>query len=219
MDWNKPEEGFGKVNNEKPLPRGLETVSHLFLSHTQPDRTVPVDHSQTATAELRHAATAEQPVTVVLRPCQFLEREQLVSLLRKQTAALEDGMKVIDSNVPCEMNASIDLLAVDNTSQLAIIEMDERPNDALLLRAMSHLDWLSRNMPSVRRMYPGHVINFSVPPRIFLVAPEFSALLRCVTRQITSVQLTCVKYHAIALSGGTGIFFEPLLEHGFAPRH
>jgi hypothetical protein len=64
-------------------------------------------------------------------------------------------------------------------------------------------------------MYQRQVINFSAQPRLFLVAPEFSPLFRSVTRHITSLQINCLKYHAIALSGGVGIFFERVFGSSF----
>ncbi|PYS53355.1 MAG: hypothetical protein DMG13_13010 [Acidobacteria bacterium] len=207
MDYNKTEEGSGNQNAEKPLPRGLENVSHLFLSHAQPERGAP-ENTRNASGEQKRATPGDQLTTVVLRPSRFLGREQLVSLLRKQTASLEQGMKAIDVNIPCETSGNIELLALDGTNRLAVIDVDDYPNDALLLRGISQVDWITRNLANVRRMYQGQVIEFSLQPRLFLVAPEFSPLFRCATRQITSIQIHCLKYHAIALPGGSGVLFE-----------
>ena len=89
-----------------------------------------------------------------------------------------------------------------------MIDVDDYANDGLLLRGISHLDWIVHNLANVRRMYQGHVIEFSLQPRLFLIAPEFSPLIRSATRQITSMQIHCFKYHTIALSGGSGVLFE-----------
>jgi len=218
MDPNKAEEGSGKHNAENPLPRGLEQVSHLFLSQAQPVRAIP-ESPAPSPGTRGTPRPGDQSLTVVLRPCRFLAREQLVSLLRKQTAALEIGMKAIDANIPCDALGSIELLALDSANQLAIIDVEEYPNDGLLLRGISHFDWIVRNISIVRRVYEGQVINFSVQPRLFLVAPEFSPLFQCATRQITGLQINCLKYHALALSGGAGIFFENVLGSGGPDGH
>ena len=68
-------------------------------------------------------------------------------------------------------------------------------------------------------VYQGQVIDCSVQPRLFLVAPEFSPLFQCATRQITGLQINCLKYHALALSGGAGIFFENVLGSGGPDGH
>jgi hypothetical protein len=218
MDPKKDEEGSGKQDAERTLPRGLEQVSHLFISQAQPER-ANQESSRSASGEQTHTTPGAAPVTDVLRPCRFLAREQLVSLLRKQTAALEQGMKAIDANIPCDTFGSIELIALDAANQLAIIDVDDYPNDGLLLRGISHFDWIVRNLPNVRRMYEGQAINFSLQPRLFLVAPDFSTLFRGVTRQITTLQVNCLKYHALALSGGTGIFFEHILGSSSPDQH
>ncbi|PYS41657.1 MAG: hypothetical protein DMG14_06580 [Acidobacteria bacterium] len=206
MDVNKPEEGTERQNSEKLLPRGLEHVSQLFISRPQAGR-VPIENSPND--------SGDPPLTMVLRSCGFPVREQVLSLLKRQTGALEEGMKGIDANIPCDTSGSIEVLALDSRNQLAIIDFDDHPNDALLLRGIDHFDWVVRNIPNVRRMYQGQAINFAVQPRVFLVAPEFSPLFRSVARHITFLQIDCLKYHAIAVSGGVGIFLEHVFRSAF----
>ena len=205
MDLNKTEEG---ARPNVGLPRGLEHISHLFLSHSPPEAATQEGYRTTTPVEQTRAGPGDPPLTAVLRSCPSFAREQLVSLLKKQTAALEEGMRAIDANLPCENAGSIELLALDSANQLAIIDVDDSLSDALLLRGIGHFDWIVRNIANVRRMFQGQTINFSLQPRLFLVAPEFSPLFQCVTRHITSPQIHCLKYHAIALPGGAGIFFE-----------
>ena len=209
MDSNKGEERPDKPNGEKPLPRGLEHVSHVFLSRSQTTHATP-ETPQTPPAEQPVTKPADPPVTVVLRPCSFSSREPLAGLLKKQAGAIEEGLKAIDSNIPCETSGAIDVLAIDSKNQLVVIDLEEHPNDALLLRGIDHADWIVRNSTIVRRMYHAHSINFTLPPRLLLVAPDFSPLFRSVAGHVASLQIECLKYHAIALSGGTGIFFEPV---------
>ena len=206
MESNKPEEAPGKAT-DKPLPRGLEQVSHLFLS--QPHSSGPAaEISGNAPPEQKQSIPADPGLTVVLRRCEFQSREQLVSLIRRQPGGIEEGMRVIDGNLPCEALGSIDLLALSSASQIILIEVDERSNDGLLLRGMSHFDWIVRNMPSVRRMYQGQAINYALQPRVLLIASEFSPVFQRASRQFSSIQIHCFKYHAVGLAGGVGILFE-----------
>jgi hypothetical protein len=196
MDSNKSEVSPGKMANDR-LPRGLEDVSHLFLSRTQPER---------PPAEI--AAVAKSELMVALRPCPLQSREQLVGLIRKQPNALEQGMRVIDANLPCDHLGTIEVVALSSAGQLTIIDIADGTSDALLIRGMSHADWMVRNLPNIRRMYAAHLINYSSQPRLFLVASEFSPGFHSVARQISSVQIHALKYHAVALSGGIGVLFE-----------
>jgi hypothetical protein len=185
----------------------LEDVSNLFLSpragEPQAKEEVRGDFTQQARPQ-----PSRRDTPIVLGPSQTLNQEELVSLLNRSTAVLEEGLQAIDANIPCEIGGPISLLAVDATNQLAIIDLDTSTNDELLLRGICHFDWFVRNVPIVRRMYHGRVINFSSQPRLFLVAPDFSPLVMCVVRRISCHQIICCKYHAVALACGTGLLFE-----------
>lgn len=195
--------------SEKHLARGLEDVSNLFLSQPAESALAREEGKDTPVEQARPRPA--QPVTAIaLSSSAAMNREQLISLLNSSAAALEAGMRVIDLNIPCEPYGPIDLLAVDGTGQLAIIDVDTSANDAMLLRAVCHFDWLLRNMPIVRRMYRGNVINFSSHPRIVLVAPQFPPMLTCAAHRITAPRVNCVRYHSVAMPSGAGIFFECL---------
>jgi len=205
MEWRKAEEEVEKHQAEKVLPRELEQVSNLFLSrYTANGSALPVPRS--ISHEKTPSPEEEQPLKVVSR--RFLKRDQLLSLLRKQPAALEEGMRLIDINVPCESSGSIALLGLDCTNQLTIIDLDDSPNEELLLRGLGHFEWMVRNHSIVNRMYREQPIDFSLQPRLMLVAPEFSPLTRSVVRLITAPRIHCLKYHSFGLAEGAGVFFE-----------
>jgi hypothetical protein len=125
--------------------------------------------------------------------------------------ALEEGLRAIDANIPCHPCGEIDMLAVDRASQLTIIEFDTTCNDGLVLRGIAHFDWVVRHMPNVARMYREQAINFGLQPRLVLLAPQFSPLVRSVARQITRPQIHWISYHTVDGSGGPGILFEPVM--------
>jgi hypothetical protein len=194
---------------EKRLARGLEDVSNFFLS--QRGESAPArEKGPESPLELVHHEPAQPVTAIALSSCAAMNREQVISLLHGSAAVLEEGMRVIDSNIPCELYGPIDLLAVDGTSQLTIIDVDVAANDGMLLRAICQFDWFLHNVPIVRRMYRGHVINFSSDPRIFLVAPQFPPTMTCASHRITAPRINCFRYHSVAVPGGAGIFFEPI---------
>jgi hypothetical protein len=190
------------TEESKRLPRGLEDVSHLFLSRAAPNDASTVA-SNGAPAELHES---DSSLKVMQR--RFLPRDELLGLLQRETVALEVGMKTMDANIPCEPLGEIELLALDWRNQLAIAEFDDSPNEGLLLRGLAHSDWIVRNVPNLRRMYQNHPVNFSLEPRLLLIAPEFSPLLRAAARHLKSPRINYVKYHAVNITGGTGVFFE-----------
>src|SRR5215813_13324799 len=93
MEPNKGEEG---PEQQHSVTRGLDQVSHLFLSHVA--ERAARGRSRNG-SELPAAPPDDQPPNVLLTS-RRVNREQLVSLLREQPAALEEGLKVIDVNLP-----------------------------------------------------------------------------------------------------------------------
>ena len=128
--------------------------------------------------------------------------------MNASAAVLEDGLYAIDESIPCEPFGFIDLVAMDSRDRLCIINVDVAQNNESLLRGIACFDWMVRNSQIVRRMYKGRAINFSAQPRLFLVAPAFSPLLKCVAQRSTIPEVCCVAYQAIAMPGECGILFE-----------
>lgn len=201
--------GQGAARPGQPLGRGLEAVSHVFLSEqADPGNTDPRGRRPVAARPLPRDEPSSS--VILLHAAAHITRERLAPILREFTGALEDGLTLIDAGIPCAPHGEIDLLATDRASQFTIVDFDTVPGDELLMRGLGHLDWVMRNVPNLRRMFRGQAINFSLPPRLFLLAPQFSSRVRSVTRQITTLQVDWVRYHLLDMAGRTGILFEPL---------
>jgi hypothetical protein len=192
---------------EKKLARGLEDVSHLFLSQPS-DR--PAGKEEDPGPFPEQPAHGPSPSTIPFLLCASptVNRDLLVSLMNRNIAVLEEGMRTIDSEVLCDPFGAIDLVAVDSMDQLCIINIDVVQNDELFLRGIACFDWISRNTSIVRRMYHGRVINFSSQPRLFLIAPGFSPLVKCAAQRSSSPKIWCFGYRAAAMPGGIGILLE-----------
>jgi hypothetical protein len=202
MDQNDSADAKGLHGG--PLGRGLEHVSHLFLSPKTADAPASSPEPESS------AAAGPRRNVVVLRPVQ-LNRERLAAILPLDwSGALEDGLRTIDARIPCHPCGEIDVLAVDRTNKLTIIDFDTTVNDGLLLRGLGHVDWVVRNTQNVQRMYPTQTVDSSLPPRLVLLAPQFSTVLRRVMRQFTNPQIQWVRYHAVDTPGGVGMLFEPV---------
>ena len=203
MDHNDGADAKGV--HDGPLGRGLEHVSHLFLSPKTADAPAASPEPESS------AAAGPRRNVVVLRPVQ-LNRERLATILPLDwSGALEDGLRTIDAKIQCHPCGEIDVLAVDRTNKLTIIDFDTTVNDGLLVRGLGHFDWVVRNTQNVQRMFPAQTIDSALPPRLVLLAPQFSAVLRRVMRQFTHPQIQWVRYHTVDTPGGVGILFEPVI--------
>ena len=195
-------EGGGRL--DKPLGRGLEEISHLFQSGRRSEAMVNEHQS----AGLPQTATLSPAKAVLLGGRISITRDRFAPLLKQFHGALEEGLTAIDSKIACPSCGQIDLLGLSRSNQLTIIDFSTNADDGLLIRGIGHLDWIARNLPIIRHLYPSHTINYSLPPALMLVAPQFSPALRSAARQVLHPTIKWVRYHALESSGGIGIFFE-----------
>ena len=195
----------------RALGRGLEDLSHLFLPR-RPEKGPAVEPAPVPPQDAGGVPARDRAGLMLLRPAVRLTRSQVIAVLREPWGAIEEHLMAIDSSVPCSPCGIIDVLAVDAASRLVVIDVDTFAADGLLLRGLSHMEWLVRNAPNLRRMYPGRTIDFAAPPRLILVAPRFSATIRHAVSQISDPEIACVRYHGLDVSGWTGLFFEPVAD-------
>jgi hypothetical protein len=202
---------MAEQESPRALGRGLEDLSHLFLPRNAekgPD---------TDPAAAPKAGTGRNPATdaaglMLLRPADRLTRSQVIAVIREPWGAIEEHLLALDSSVPCSPCGVIDVLGVDAASRLVVIDVDPFTADGLLLRGLSHMEWLVRNAANVHRMYPDKPIDFAAPPRLVLVAPRFSAAVRHAVAQISEPEVACVRYRGLDVSGWTGLFFESVTD-------
>ena len=192
---------------DKPLGRGLEDVARVFLSGNAVEKSVERRAVRQATRPLPQETGAR--TSLLLRPAD-VTRLQLATALKEFAGALGEGLRELDAEVPCPPWGEIDLLAVDRANQLTIIDFDTTASDEILVRGLSHVDWAAENVPNLRRMFRGEAINFSLRPRLFLVAPQPSFRVTRAAHQLTGLRIDWVRYHAVETAGGTGILFESL---------
>jgi hypothetical protein len=191
----------GELPNQKrprPLGRGLEEISHLFLSTSAP----------TAPDERTVERIATHAVHAVVRPGVPLTKKQVVASLKESRSALTDDVIAIDAGVVCSPYGEIDLLALDSNHRLIVIDVQPTLDDGLVARGLSHVDWVVRNAGTVQRLFSNWPIDTSRQPRLALVAPRFSLALRSGVRQIAAPAISCFRYCEVELSGETGLLVE-----------
>src|SRR5438270_14089037 len=180
MDQN--ETGSSADAPDKPLGRGLEDVSHLFSSRKTGEAPAS-DRAAVRSPERSSPPSGSRGGVALLRPAS-VTRDRLALVLMEFDGALEEGLRAFDTKIPCHPSGEIDVLAVDRARQLTIIDFDVTFDHGLLLRGMGHFDCIVRNMPNLQPMYREQAVNCSLPPRLLLLAPQSSPLLRSVALQI-----------------------------------
>jgi hypothetical protein len=192
------------VRPDKHLARGLEDVSHLFLSRASAGaghRDGPQGDAQ----GYNPPHSGEGPVFLLEDPSRPIDKESLITLLHSNIGRIEDGLKAIDMNVPVDSESPVGLVAVDRRNKPVLVDVDISGRDELFLRGIYHFDWFVRNTPVVQRMYREYCIDYMTYPRIVLVAPKFSELLRCAARRFVYTKIDCYQYRSVAGPDGNGI--------------
>ena len=192
-----------------PLGRGLEDVSHLFLSGL-PAADARPEPALEAAPKIE-AVLGTRPGLVLLRPSNAApSRDQITAILKEFGSTLWEPLRTIATQVSCSRAGQIDLLAADRSSRLVIVDIDPVEGDNLLLRGIIHYGWVLQNLPPLRRTCEEAGVDFSQPPRAILVAPRFPPFFEESIRHIKGPDVLCVRYHSLDVGIGTGIFFERL---------
>src|SRR5262245_54314568 len=197
--------GFGL--SDRALGRGLEDISHLFLS-VPPEQPVALCREQPVASPLPRPRAG----LGVLRSGGEITRHQLTATLLECGDALEQGMHALGIAVSCSPYGTIDVIAFDSYNQLTVIDVDAALGDGLLARGISHVGWATRNMTTVQRMFEKWEIDASGPPRLALVAPTFSPLVLGAVRQIKGPRITCFRYLTATMSSSTAVLFEQVCD-------
>jgi hypothetical protein len=148
--------------------------------------------------------------TLLLRPAALLTREQVVATVQASPSALEARLRTIADSAPGGPGGPIDVLALDDAGRLVVIDVDLSATGSL-----DHTEWIARNLAVVLKTYRGQPVDFSAPPRLVLVAHDFSRAFRNAIRQIAVPEVTCVRCHGLDVAGWTGIFFERIAGDDF----
>ncbi len=122
---------------------------------------------------------------------------------------IELGLKVMDTNLLIE-DQVLDILAVDVVGRVTIIELDMERKDILLLEALDHFEWVFNNMESLGRKYQKENIDYTLAPRIILIAPDFTPHFIKRISFITKVKINLYQYHYQEKDGIKKILFKPV---------
>src|SRR5213593_587587 len=116
-------QGLGRP--DKPLGRGLEDVSHLFLSH-RTDEAAANDRAVVRSNEPASPPPPSRAGVTLLRPAS-VTKDWLTIVLTEFDDAVEEGLRTIDASIPCHPCGEIDLLAPQLIPRLCATSRWVRP--------------------------------------------------------------------------------------------
>ena len=130
----------------------------------------------------------------------------LRSLLIEAPHALEHGLRVIDAVQEPAESCRFDLLALDKSGLLVLVETAVENADALFLRALDHYRWTIEHLDMLVRLHRQHPLDAGRPPRLLLAMPEIPPELKARSAQLTGINITLVELRYLEAKGVRGLW-------------
>lgn len=145
---------------------------------------------------------------IELKELKFEKESELEAILIENPNVIEEGLSVMDTQVITN-SGRLDILGLDSGKALVIIELKIEESDDMLWQTLDYYDWVFRNIDTVKRLYPNSEIDYSQTPRLMLIAPAFSEVIkRRAVYLETSVELQEYKY--LVAGDEKGILLSPV---------
>ena len=102
----------------------------------------------------------------------------LQAAVAENAESIEAGLKILDTGVSLG-GATIELVAVDSATSLALVALGFVADDEMLMRALDAYSWCQEDPEALRRLYPMARLSSGQPPRVIFVAEQLpEAFLR-----------------------------------------
>ena len=121
---------------------------------------------------------------------------------------VEMGFVALDGQVRAGSGGFIDLVAVDASGTLALLEIDREGEEKLLARALEHRAWAVEQFQFLRHLYGGIRIHPFRLPRVVLVAHNYSPAFLQKLPEL-DVPVTPLVYRLLVSRGDLALYIEP----------
>ncbi len=133
--------------------------------------------------------------------------EAVKRTILEEPEVVEKGLFALDAHLRAGNGGLIDLLAVDGSGALVILEIDRAGEDDLLRRALEHRGWVGSQVHFLRKLYGPERVHPFREPRAVLLGKRFSAAFLSKVAQLP-VPLTPLLYRLVRIAGRTSIRLE-----------
>jgi hypothetical protein len=123
-----------------------------------------------------------------------LDKSSIVKKIYDLPDEVESGLKMIDKNVKIADYGSIDVVGVDSSKALVLVQVGLDDSPQILLDALGCFDWVLRNGDIVRRLYGSSDVSCSQRPRVFVMIPHLSGLLLRMAAYFSPLELDLFEY-------------------------
>jgi len=151
------------------------------------------------------------------------EVTELEQLVISHVDSVEPGLIYLDHQSKTE-GGRLDVLCVDQEGIFVVMELKNKEDDTMLMQALEYLDYVNEHKDRLASFYARHLrhekkeveIDKASPPRIMLVAPSFSDMLKKCVKYVDEDYPVSLKQFKYLRSKKTGeiapFFFEVPVE-------
>ncbi len=138
-----------------------------------------------------------------------IDRGKLREIIIKNSGCLDPDLSFIDKDLGTETGV-IDFLGVDKSGGLVIVNINIEKSNEALISVLSQIQWLKKSRNLIKRLYSKENIDFSLPPKIYLVSSGFSEKLKSAAKQILMENIKLIRFKYLSNKDQKAIFFEEI---------
>jgi hypothetical protein len=139
---------------------------------------------------------------------------QLKDLIRRAPELIEEGLKYVSHQI-FTSTGLLDILLLDRDRCLVVVKAKEVEDDEILVQGMDFYDSAIRNLDGFARAYDHLKIDPGQEPRLYLIAPSFSATLQNRIKWV-SIPISLFTYQCIRIEDAVGEII-PIYNEASAP--
>ena len=180
-------------------PARRQTVPFVFCSRCVLDPCV----------SRRRLSGERLPIHTARRPGR--DPETVKRTILEDPGKVEKGLFALDAHLRAGNGGLIDLLAVDGSGALVVLEIDRAGEDDLLRRALEHQGWVGSQIHFLRKLYGPERVHPFREPRAVLLAPQFSPAFVAKVAELP-VPITPLVFRIDSAGGKSSLVLEAPVE-------
>jgi len=131
--------------------------------------------------------------------------------LRSRLGSLGTPLQILAEDMLGEDDARIDWLAMEPSGRVALALLDgEGGGEALLARGLAQRAWVHARIGDWRKLAPHLQARSDLRPRLLLLAPDFSRIVRLAAREADAEGVHLARVHWVSAGGSFGVEVEPI---------
>lgn len=123
-----------------------------------------------------------------------VDKSDIVKKIFELPGEVESGLKMLDNDVRIADHGSIDIIGVDSSKRLVLVQIGLDDNPQILLDALGRFDWIVRNSEIVRRLYGPSDVDYLQNPKVFVMIPHLSELFLRISSYFSPLDLDLFEY-------------------------